>query len=223
MSKFYAVKKGREPGIFRSWEECKRQVNQYPGAVYKSFKTLPEAEEFNKVRYKRKLTSRSHDDRGGPPTKHSCVSDGAGVPVVYADGCCYGNGRVGAKAGMGVYWDDHHPHNMSRKLTGKQTNQRAELVSSCLAIESAMVQGHDKIELRTDSNYTIRVATKWTDKWEQNGWKTSEGGDVLNKDDIMRLRDLTKKVDVTWTHVRGHQGIHGNEMADQLAKLGASK
>ena len=42
-SKFYAVKKGKIPGIYNSWDDCKKMVDGFPGAVYKSFKTLEEA------------------------------------------------------------------------------------------------------------------------------------------------------------------------------------
>ena len=29
--------------------------------------------------------------------------------VVYSDGCCFGNGQNGSRAGFGVFWDDNHP------------------------------------------------------------------------------------------------------------------
>ena len=45
-SKFYAVQKGKIPGIYNSWDDCKKMVDGFPGAVYKSFKTLEEAEAF---------------------------------------------------------------------------------------------------------------------------------------------------------------------------------
>ena len=41
--KYYAVKVGLTTGIFETWEECKASVDGYPGALYKSFKTLAEA------------------------------------------------------------------------------------------------------------------------------------------------------------------------------------
>ncbi len=44
--KYYAVRQGRIPGIYRSWEECKNQVSGYSGAVYKSFFTLKEAKDY---------------------------------------------------------------------------------------------------------------------------------------------------------------------------------
>ena len=44
--KFYAVRKGKVPGIYSSWDACKRMVDGYPGAIYKSFKSRQEAEKF---------------------------------------------------------------------------------------------------------------------------------------------------------------------------------
>ena len=44
--KFYAVRKGKIPGIYNSWDACKRMVDGYPGAIYKSFKSKKEAEDF---------------------------------------------------------------------------------------------------------------------------------------------------------------------------------
>jgi ribonuclease HI len=42
--KFYAVLRGRQPGIYLSWPECKRQVDGYSGARYKGFQTREEVE-----------------------------------------------------------------------------------------------------------------------------------------------------------------------------------
>ena len=45
-AKFYAVVKGRRTGIFPSWDECKEHVNEYPGAVFKGFKTHEDCEKY---------------------------------------------------------------------------------------------------------------------------------------------------------------------------------
>ncbi len=42
-NKFFVVWEGKEPGIYSSWEECKRQVNGFEGALYKGFTTEAEA------------------------------------------------------------------------------------------------------------------------------------------------------------------------------------
>lgn len=46
MSSFYAVKKGIEPGIYHSWEECAKQIDGFSGAEYKKFKTEVEATDY---------------------------------------------------------------------------------------------------------------------------------------------------------------------------------
>lgn len=43
--KFYVVWSGHQPGVYKTWKECKKQVDGYTGARYKSFTTLTEAEE----------------------------------------------------------------------------------------------------------------------------------------------------------------------------------
>ena len=45
-AKFYAVKKGRKPGIYHTWHECQKQIDDFPGAVYRRFDTEEEAKEF---------------------------------------------------------------------------------------------------------------------------------------------------------------------------------
>ncbi|HEN9012873.1 TPA: viroplasmin family protein [Streptococcus agalactiae] len=44
--KYYAVKKGRQIGVFLTWEECKEQVDHYKEPLYKSFNTVEEAESY---------------------------------------------------------------------------------------------------------------------------------------------------------------------------------
>lgn len=62
--KYYAVAKGRIPGIYRNWETCSKQVDGYSGAVHKRFSTEGAAAAFIK-RYQK-----IDDDRKmtAPPT-----------------------------------------------------------------------------------------------------------------------------------------------------------
>lgn len=46
---FYAVLKGRKPGIYKSNTDAQRQVKGYSGAKYKGFKTKAEAEKYMKT------------------------------------------------------------------------------------------------------------------------------------------------------------------------------
>jgi len=44
--KFYAVAVGREAGIYTNWEDCKTQIHNFKGAMFKSFKLKEDAEKF---------------------------------------------------------------------------------------------------------------------------------------------------------------------------------
>jgi len=52
MSKIYIVIKGKKPGIYNNWEECKLQVNGFKNSIYKSFKSIEDIykdEKFKKI------------------------------------------------------------------------------------------------------------------------------------------------------------------------------
>lgn len=46
MSKVYAVRIGRNKGVFNTWAECKKQIDGFKGAKYKSFTSKKDAELF---------------------------------------------------------------------------------------------------------------------------------------------------------------------------------
>ncbi|CAG8771423.1 13303_t:CDS:2 [Dentiscutata erythropus] len=46
---YYAVRKGRESGIYTSWEKCQEQVNGCSGALFKKFYTRQQAENYIKI------------------------------------------------------------------------------------------------------------------------------------------------------------------------------
>lgn len=47
--KYYVVWQGNKPGIYNSWDECKCQINGVAGAKYKSYESLPLAEQAFRV------------------------------------------------------------------------------------------------------------------------------------------------------------------------------
>lgn len=46
MAKYYAVKRGRKPGVYETWKECEEQVKGFNNAIYKSFMCKDLAESF---------------------------------------------------------------------------------------------------------------------------------------------------------------------------------
>lgn len=45
---YYAVVKGKQPGIYTTWEECCQQVNKFPGNLYQGFQSESDAIKFLK-------------------------------------------------------------------------------------------------------------------------------------------------------------------------------
>lgn len=156
-----------------------------------------------------------------PPVSKDSFSYMGDSVVVYTDGCCSSNGRKRARAGIGVYWGPGHPLNVGIRLPGRQTNQRAEIRAACKAIEQAKAQDITKLVLYTDSMFTINGITSWVRGWKRNGWRTSTGEEVTNKEDFVELERLAQGMDIQWMHVPGHSGFRGNEEADRLAREGA--
>jgi len=124
--------------------------------------------------------------------------------------------------GIGVYWGENHVDNVSEPLSGKQTNNRAEIQAVVTAIKQAKSRGHKSVTVRTDSKFLLESITIWAHKWIKNNWTLSTGGPVKNKDDFQELIQEMQGIQVHWEKVRAHCGIHGNEKADQLARDGVN-
>ncbi|XP_013399318.1 ribonuclease H1 [Lingula anatina] len=150
-------------------------------------------------------------------------SDTGSVVIVYTDGACINNGKENARAGIGVYWGPDNPMNVSERLPGKQTNNRAEIHAAVRAIQQAKEMGKHDVIIRTDSMFLINSMTQWIEKWRSNGWKVAKGAGVLNKDDFLELERVSEGMHIKWEHVPAHVGIEGNEAADHLANEGAAK
>jgi ribonuclease HI len=119
-------------------------------------------------------------------------------PIVYTDGACERNGFEGAKGGIGVYWGEGHEDNLSEPLRGRQTNNRAEIQAAKRAIDQAKRRGYRKVTLRTDSDFLYKSQIHWKNKWKRNGWKTSNGSNVKNKEDFIELEEASHGIDINW-------------------------
>jgi ribonuclease HI len=181
--------------------------------------------------------------------KQQPTGDFSGPIVVYTDGSSLGNGKVGAVAGVGVYFgpndlryvlvitmrcadSNKSSRNVSEPLRGKrQTNQRAELVAIARAMDHIPIDR--SAEIVTDSNYSIQCLEKWFINWEKAAekagreeWFNSAGKSVENQDLIKpilaRIREREScgvKTKLTW--IKGHNNDPGNVAADALAVAGS--
>ncbi|MCL4133494.1 UNVERIFIED_CONTAM: hypothetical protein GTU68_006246 [Idotea baltica] len=149
--------------------------------------------------------------------------DSDGFLIVYTDGSCAFNGKHGAQAGVGVFFGDDHPMNVSEPVKGRATNNTAEIQAASYALELTKSAGFDKVILNTDSQFMINCATSWMPNWKKNDWKKRDGTEVVNKEDLIELDKASEGLLVKWNHIKGHDGVPGNEAADKLARQGAKR
>lgn len=147
---------------------------------------------------------------------------------IYTDGACSNNGKSNAKAGYAVWFPDHRNLSMSERLpdTEPQTNNRAELMSICKAVQIAEDAGYidENLVIYSDSHYSIDCLTKYLPTWVANGWKTKDGNAVKNQDIIKEISHrLSRFKSHRFVHVRAHTGNQdeisiNNDIVDRMAQ-----
>ncbi|MFZ7812944.1 DNA polymerase III subunit epsilon [Acinetobacter lwoffii] len=133
--------------------------------------------------------------------------------TLYVDGACRGNPGLG---GWGAYIVNGQQEHKIYGGEDHTTNNRMELTA---AIEGILFcDKQDKLVIYTDSKYVKQGITEWIHGWKKKNWK-----DVKNPDLWQKLDEVCQGRDIEWHWVKGHAGHPGNEMADQLANLGADE
>lgn len=140
---------------------------------------------------------------------------------IFTDGSCTNNGSEKAKAGIGVYFPENEYENISEPFTNNPTNQRAELYAILKALTIIDIKKYEKINIYTDSMYSINSLTKWITKWIKTNFKN-----IKNTDIIIPIYDILKTTNkINFIHVRSHMKNDNiisvrNNIVDKLAKNG---
>lgn len=138
---------------------------------------------------------------------------------IYCDGACKNNpGEAGS--GIAIYMDNEKPILLYGDYISDGTNNIAELNALHKALLTASEYKTSTIEIYSDSKYSIDCITNWAYTWKAKGW-TKSGGEIKNLDLIKEIHNLydSMKGKVIINHVKGHNGIEGNELADRMAVL----
>lgn len=108
----------------------------------------------------------------------------------------------------------------------ESTNNRAEL-QAVIEILKATADTNEDLLILADSKYVINSVTKWMPVWRLKGWKKSNGKDVLNRDLMEELWELTDALEkagrtLKFQWVKGHSNHELNEAADDRARAVAT-
>ncbi|XP_053597511.1 ribonuclease H1-like [Microplitis demolitor] len=206
----YLVLSGHKPGIYSSWEDCRKQFISYPNPVFKQISSIKESHKY--LRYWQTILY---------PLNHHFGRNAKGRIIIFTDGSCFRNGSTESATGLGIYFGPNHPQNLSLPCFNRKTNNGAELEAILQALKIIRKFDLTKIDLFTDSEYLCNGLNIWYDNWKERDWITSTGKPVSYKEELKYIKTQMKARDIKIYHVPGHEGIYGNEQADQLAKDGA--
>lgn len=147
----------------------------------------------------------------------------------FTDGSCRGNPGPG---GFGIVelcacedplnYEEDAPFQLgccSAEQFIETTNNRMEMLAILKVFQYAEWHPKDDFVIYTDSAYCANIINCWIQTWAKNNWKNSKNKDVENKDLVLELWKYIQcpKFNVSVVHIKGHNGILGNELADKLA------
>ncbi len=187
--KYYAVKKGKNVGIYTSWDETLEQVSGFSGAIYKSFSNKEDAE----------LYLLDKEDK--------VVDDN--IPVVYVDGSYnktteeYSFGAVFIVCGKETRFKKKY----EKDAYSVHRNVAGEIKGAGFVINYAINHGYKEINLYYDYE-GIR-------SWYLGLWQAKTPIAVKYREFAIAS---SNKIKVNFIKVKSHTNVYYNDLVDSLAK-----
>lgn len=203
MSKYYAVRRGKKTGIFKTWNECEAQIKGFSGAEYKSFLDLESAKKFLN-----EGSSRASN------LQEDVLTNDSSALQVYIDGSY---SRTQKKASYGCVFLNKGiiVGELSEVVTNGTEdlwNVTGEMNGAIAATEWAISQGYSSVVIYYDY--------EGIEKWYKGIWKTNKNATQFYKE---KMLDYSNEINITFVKVKAHSGDYYNELADRLAKEAINK
>lgn len=199
--KYYAVRKGHTTGIFLTWDACKKAVDGYKGAEFKSFLTKEEAEQFINPSNSLQAAETFQQKEG----ELIAYVDGSFDLSLgrYSFGCVLllPDGTIIKKYGNG-----------SEKESLAIRNVAGEMLGAMYATKWAILHNYHSVNIRYDY--------AGIEKWVTGDWKAKND---LTMKYSAAMNQWREKITITFTKIAAHTGNQYNEEADKLAKEGLTK
>lgn len=192
--KYYAVRAGRQTGIFETWDACRAQTTGFKGAAFKSFPTRAEAEAY--------LQGESHAAQPADPF------DGEGA-VAYVDGS-YHSGTKAFSCGAVLFLNGEEIH-FSEKFEDPALAEMRNVAGEIKGAETVLTYCME----HNVPSVTICHDYEGVAKWATGEWKANKPGTIAYR---QFCHDAAQHIAFRFVKVKGHSGDRYNDLADRLAK-----
>ena len=236
MAYYYAVKIGKNPGIYSSWAECEKQVKGYPNAQFKKWKTREEAEAY----INGNSTSTPHGSgvsslglgsktpsfrENKEKAELLPAQDGSLTAIeelfqsTKTDCIAYVDGSFEKDSGVygyGVVFIEKNGNIEEYFDSGREEsyqsmrNVSGEILGALKAASLAVEKGYSSIAIFHDYQ---GIASWGKGEWKCNKEKTIEYRE--------KMLEFQKDLKISFHKVQAHSGDYFNERADLLAKQAA--
>lgn len=197
--KYYAVRKGRKPGIYNSWPEAQAQISGFSSPEFIRVDSEKEANDY--INNSDSIQSSSE----APKLKDTEVIayvDGSFNPKTNAVGS-----SVIFRSGIKTTKPENIQYTTTNDAVDGMRNVGGEIIASTNAIHHAIQLGFKSI--------TIFYDYIGIEYWATGSWNAKKTHTIKYRQNINAFRDL---IDINFVKVAAHTGIELNELADITAK-----
>ena len=203
--KYYAVRVGRNVGIYTTWADCEAQVKGYSGAQYKSFPTKEEAEHFvgHQIASTKQSSHASRDEKQ--------VKEGISLQDYFSDNRPSQNKQRNIEDVQSML--DYDTCDLRAFIDGS-FDKKLGMVGS----GGVMLVGEKEIEYAIDHRYTscsLYYDYMGIEMWATGRWKTNN---PLTTNYAKIMKEWASQIRIDFHKVKAHSGIHYNDRADALAR-----
>lgn len=188
--KYYAVKIGKTPGVYTTWDACSQQVTGYSGAVFRRFNNEEAAHQFINE------------------TDETAAVD-ITSPYAYVDGSFNSSTNTYGFGGFLVTAEREYV------LQGSGTDPKRAIARNVAGeIDGCMAAVQKALDLHLPS-LVIYYDYQGIESFATQAYKARTEQTRAYRDYMSKVM---KRLKIKFVKVAGHTGVSGNERADRLAK-----
>ena len=211
--KFYAVHRGKTPGVYTDWASCRRQIAGFDGPVYKGFQDFMSAVQFVKNGPGPADGRHTGKQRGtsgltGDTQAHYTPEK----PYAFVDGSYNIRSKTYGYGGFLVHDDTREVLSGSGNdpELASMRNVAGEILGAEAAVRKALELNLPTLTICYDY---LGVEMWATGRWKRNLAATRRYHEVM--------QEAMGRIRIHFVKIKSHTGVDGNEEADRLAKKSA--